>query len=46
VNVHVVVPTRLSREQRRLLELLDSSTRVDNTPIERSVFEKARKIFG
>ena len=46
VNVHVVVPTRLSREQRRLLELLDSSTRVDNKPIERSVSEKARKIFG
>ncbi len=46
VSIHVVVPTRISREQRRLLEMLGASTRVENKPLERHVPEKAKNIFG
>ncbi len=46
VEIHVVVPTRLSREQRRLLEMLGSSTHVENKPIERRASERARNSSG
>jgi len=48
VNVHVVVPSKLSREQKRLLEQLGSSLKVENKPAERasSFFDKVKDIFG
>ncbi len=46
VMVHVVVPTRLSREQRRLLELLGASARVENKPLERRAGGRVKNMFG
>jgi molecular chaperone DnaJ len=46
VSVHVVIPTHLSREQRRLLEMLQSMARVENKPLERRVHERVKDIFG
>ncbi len=48
VHVHVVTPTRLTREQRRLLEQLRETLPVENRPAERnsSFFEKVKDIFG
>jgi molecular chaperone DnaJ len=33
VHVQVVIPSQISREQRRLLESLGATTRVDNKPV-------------
>jgi len=46
VAIHVVVPTRLSREQRRLLEILGPETLVSNKPLERRASARARDAFG
>lgn len=46
VRVQVVVPTRLSREQRRLLESLGATTGVDNKPLARRASEKVRNGFA
>ncbi len=46
VGVEVVVPTRLRGEQRRLLEMLGPSLRVENKPVTRSGGEKARDVLG
>jgi molecular chaperone DnaJ len=46
ISIHVVVPTHLSREQRRLLEMLQGSTRIENKPLQRRVAEKVKDIFG
>jgi molecular chaperone DnaJ len=46
VSVHVVTPTRLSREQRSMFELLTSSLRVENKPLERRAAEKVKDVFG
>jgi molecular chaperone DnaJ len=46
VSVQVVTPTRLSREQRRILEMMGSSVRVENKPLERRASEKPKDIFG
>jgi molecular chaperone DnaJ len=45
VSVHVVTPTRLSREQRRVFETLNSAVRVENEPLERRVSEKVKDVF-
>jgi molecular chaperone DnaJ len=45
VSVYVVTPTRLSREQRRVFEMLNSAVRVDNQPLERNSSERARDTF-
>jgi DnaJ-class molecular chaperone len=45
VSVYVVTPTQLSREQRRLFEMLNSAVRVENEPLERRAGEKARDVF-
>jgi molecular chaperone DnaJ len=45
VSVHVVTPTRLSREQRRVFETLSSAARVENEPLERRVSEKVKDVF-
>jgi molecular chaperone DnaJ len=48
VNVRVVVPSKVSREQRRVLESLGETMKVENKPIERSssFFDKVKDIFG
>jgi len=48
VNVRVVTPTKLTREQRRMLEQLGETLQVENRPAERnsSFFEKVKDIFG
>jgi molecular chaperone DnaJ len=45
VSVHVVTPTRLSREQRRVFEMLNSAVRVENQPLERRTSEKVKDVF-
>ncbi|HUJ29902.1 MAG TPA: molecular chaperone DnaJ [Candidatus Acidoferrum sp.] len=48
VTVRVVVPSKLSREQRRVLEQIGESMKVENKPAERSssFFDKVKDIFG
>jgi molecular chaperone DnaJ len=48
VRVRVLVPAKLSREQKRLLEELGETLEVDNQPAERnsSFFEKVKDMFG
>ncbi|HUI43015.1 MAG TPA: molecular chaperone DnaJ [Terriglobia bacterium] len=46
VRVQVVVPTRLSREQRRLLESLGSTMAVDNKPLARRPTDKVKNGFA
>jgi len=46
VKVQVVTPTHLSREQRRLLEMLSSSLRVENKPLTRRQYDNVRNNFG
>ena len=49
VNLHVATPTKLTREQRRLLlEQLGSTLPVENRPAQRdsSLFDKVKDIFG
>lgn len=45
VRVSVNVPTRLTREQRRLLEQLRDTLPVDNAPTEKGLFEKVKDYF-
>jgi molecular chaperone DnaJ len=48
VRVRVVTPSKLTREQKRLLEELSATLDQDNRPAERnsSFFEKVKDIFG
>ncbi|HTR45950.1 MAG TPA: molecular chaperone DnaJ [Verrucomicrobiae bacterium] len=48
VNIRVVVPSKVSREQRRVLEQLGQTMQVENKPAERSssFFDKVKDIFG
>jgi len=45
VHLDVKVPTRLNRDQRRLLELLRDSLPVNNAPSEKGLFEKVKDYF-
>ena len=45
VHLDVKVPTRLSREQRKLLEQLRDTLPVDNAPTEKGLFEKVKNYF-
>ena len=47
-HVRVVTPTKLTREQRKLIEQLGTTLKVDNKPAERgsSIFDKVKDIFG
>ena len=47
-HVRVLTPTKLTREQRKLLEQLGTSLKVENKPADRnsSIFEKVKDIFG
>lgn len=46
VHVNVQIPKKLTREQRRLFEELSKVLPTDNTPHQKSVFEKVRDLFG
>ncbi len=48
VSVRVVTPSKLTREQRKLLQELGETLKVENRPAERSssFFEKMKDIFG
>lgn len=48
INIQVVIPSKISREQRRLLEELERTLKVENKPVERSssFFDKVKDIFG
>lgn len=46
VHVDVQVPKKLTREERRLFELLAELLPADNAPHEKSVFEKVKDFFG
>ena len=45
ISVYVVTPTRLSREQRRVFEMLNAAVRVENQPLERHSSEKVKDAF-
>ena len=45
VHIDVKVPTRLTREQRKLLEQLRESLPTDNAPAEKGLFEKVKDYF-
>jgi molecular chaperone DnaJ len=46
ISIHVAVPTHLSREQRRLMEMLQGTTRIENKPLQRKVSDRVKDIFG
>lgn len=46
ITIHVVIPTHLSREQRRLMEALQGSIRVENKPLQRRVADRTKDIFS
>jgi len=45
IHIDVKIPTRLTREQRKLLEQLRDTLPVDNAPTEKGLFEKVRDYF-
>ncbi len=45
VRVHVVIPQRLSREQRQILASLGEGLRTENKPLQKRTTEKARTFF-
>ncbi len=45
VHIDVKIPSRLTREQRRLLEQLRETLPVDNAPQEKGLFEKVKDYF-
>jgi len=48
ISIRVLIPSKVSREQRRLLEQLGATLKVENKPAERtsSFFDKVKDIFG
>ncbi|HEX4165709.1 MAG TPA: molecular chaperone DnaJ [Bryobacteraceae bacterium] len=46
VHLDVQIPKKLTREQRRTFEQLQEILPVENTPHEKTVFEKVRDFFG
>jgi len=48
INIRVDIPTKLSRDQKRMMEQLGQILKVDNKPAERSTsfFDKVKDIFG
>jgi molecular chaperone DnaJ len=45
LHVEVKIPTRLTREQRKLFEQLQETLPVDNAPSEKGLFEKVKDYF-
>lgn len=46
VDVQVQVPTKLTKQQRELLEQLDELTKVENKPQKSGILDKVRGMFG
>ena len=46
VHIDVQVPKKLTREQRKLFEQLSGVLPIENSPHEKSVFDKVRDFFG
>jgi molecular chaperone DnaJ len=46
VHLDVQIPKKLTRDQRKLFEQLATLLPVENSPREKSVFEKVRDFFG
>ncbi len=46
VHVHLVVPSRLTREQRRLFEQLAQELPSENQPVEKSLLERVKDLFA
>ena len=46
VHLDVQVPKKLTRDQRKLFEQLAAVLPIENTPHEKSVFDKVRDFFG
>jgi molecular chaperone DnaJ len=48
ISIRVVVPAKVSREQRKMLEQLSQTMKVENKPAERNstFFDKVKDIFG
>jgi molecular chaperone DnaJ len=46
VTVNVVVPTKLSREQKDLLLKLSSTMEAENKPIQKKILERVKEIFS
>ena len=46
--VRVFTPSKFTREQRKLIEQLDATMKVENKPAERNsnIFDKVKDIFG
>jgi molecular chaperone DnaJ len=47
-HVRVLTPTKLTRDQRKIMEQLDATLKVDNKPADRNstLFDKVKDIFG
>ena len=45
VHVEVQIPTRLTREQKKLMEQLRETLPVDNAPAEKGIFDKVKDYF-
>ncbi|HVN81206.1 MAG TPA: molecular chaperone DnaJ [Terriglobia bacterium] len=46
VTVNVITPSKVTREQKRLLEQLAAVSEVDNKPLEKSLLNRVKEIFG
>ena len=45
IHIEVKIPSRLTREQRKLMEQLRETLPVDNAPAEKGIFEKVKDYF-
>jgi molecular chaperone DnaJ len=46
VELRVQIPNKLSKRQRELLQELETTAKVDNQPVMRSLLDKMKEIFG
>jgi len=46
VTVNIVTPTKLNREQKKLLEQFAEVSKVENTPLEKRILDRVKDIFG
>jgi molecular chaperone DnaJ len=46
VHIEVRIPARLTREQRKLFDLLRATLPVDNSPVEKGLFDKVKDFFS
>jgi molecular chaperone DnaJ len=46
VEVRVQIPTKLNKRQKELLQELESTAKIDNQPVMRSLLGKVKDMFG